>query len=126
MWMCENQSDEMQRLGLPFQGLFGRPLHAIDCQGLFCETDKYCREAVPELASARSRIKARFNQSTAPLRLYFPPQWGVNDMLPDPVAAPEGLPAPRVSSRQCSSCRRRGAAERLKSVRPSARPPARA
>jgi len=52
LWMTERQDDEFARLGLPFGGLWGRPLHAIDCQGLYCETDKYCREAAPELASA--------------------------------------------------------------------------
>src|SRR6266498_695297 len=62
LWMVERQDQEFRRLGLSFHGLSGRPLHAIDCQGLFCETDKYCREAVPDLASARRRIKARFTQ----------------------------------------------------------------
>lgn len=60
----------------------GAPLHAIDCQGLFCETDKYCCEAAPELASARKRIKARFVQSAEPIELFFPPKWGLNDKLP--------------------------------------------
>lgn len=95
MWMLERQEIEMRRLGLDFRGLFGRPLHAIDCQGLFCETDKYCREAVPDLASARSRIKARFNQSPTVLRLFFPPKWGINEALPSPVASPADLPEPR-------------------------------
>lgn len=81
-WMVERQSDEMNRLGLPFHGLYGRALHAIDCQGLFCETDKYCREAVPDLASARRRIKARFTQTPEPISLFFPPKWGINDSLP--------------------------------------------
>ena len=58
--MVDRQNEEFERLGLQFNGLWGRPLHAIDCQGLFCELDKYCREAVPELVSARSRIKSRF------------------------------------------------------------------
>lgn len=82
MWMLERQEEEFNRLERPFRGLYGRPLHAIDCQGLFCETDKYCREAVPELASARTRIKARFTQTPVPMRLFFPPKWGVNDAVP--------------------------------------------
>jgi alpha-glutamyl/putrescinyl thymine pyrophosphorylase clade 1 len=82
LWMVENQENEMARLGLSFNGLWGRPLHAIDCQGLFCETDKYCREAAPELASARRRIKARFARSAEPIPLFFPPKWGINDRLP--------------------------------------------
>ena len=80
--MTERQEEELARLGLPFGGLWGRPLHAIDCQGLFCETDKYCREAAPELASARKRIKARFTPTPEPVPLFFPPKWGINDALP--------------------------------------------
>jgi hypothetical protein len=94
MWMLEHQAEEMDRLGLPFRGLFGRPLHAIDCQGLFCETDKYCREAVPELASARSRIKARFTQTPAPLDLFFPPKWGVNEAVPTAPIHPSARVSP--------------------------------
>lgn len=82
LWMVEHQQDEMQRLGVPFDGLWGRPLHAIDCQSLFCETDKYCREAAPELASARKRIKARFAATPESLRLFFPPKWRINSKLP--------------------------------------------
>ena len=82
LWMTDRQDEELARLGLPFGGLWGRPLHAIDCQGLFCETDKYCREAAPELASARKRIKARFTPAPEPVRLFFPPKWNINDTLP--------------------------------------------
>ena len=82
LWMTERQHEELARLGLPFGGLWGRPLHAIDCQGLFCETDKYCREAAPELASARKRIKARFSPAPKPVCLFFPPKWAINDKLP--------------------------------------------
>src|SRR5262249_17075227 len=59
-WMVDNQDREFERLGLEFKSLWGRPLQCIDCQGLFCETDKYCRAAFPELKSNRKRIKARF------------------------------------------------------------------
>jgi hypothetical protein len=71
--MADHQEDEFTRLGPPFGGL---PLHAIDCQGLFCETDKYCHEAAPELASARKRIKARFTAAPEPVQLFFPPEMG--------------------------------------------------
>ncbi|WP_299749591.1 nucleotide kinase domain-containing protein [uncultured Tateyamaria sp.] len=77
-WMVERQEEEFERLNLRFDGLWGRRLHAIDCQGLFCELDKYCREAVPELKSARSRIKARFRPSPEPLDLRFPPDWDLH------------------------------------------------
>jgi hypothetical protein len=78
MWMVDNQDAEFKKLGYDFKGLFGRPLMAIDAQGLFCETDKYCREAVPELASARSRIKAQFHNSEKKIGFYFPPKWDLN------------------------------------------------
>lgn len=81
-WMVDHQDAEFERLGLPFTGLWGRPLHAIDAQNLFCETDKYCREAVPHLPSARSRIKTRYVTTAEPLELMFPPKWGINDRLP--------------------------------------------
>ena len=93
LWMTERQDEEFARLGLPFGGLWGRPLHAIDCQGLFCETDKYCREAAPELASARKRIKARFTPTPEPIRLFFPPKWGINDKLPSQPVLSDAKPA---------------------------------
>ena len=74
MRMVDRQEEEFARLGLSFGGLFGRPLHAIDAQNLFCETDKYCREAFPELTSARSRIKARHSRGKQLPQLYFPPK----------------------------------------------------
>jgi hypothetical protein len=95
LWMTERQEDEFARLGLPFAGLWGRPLHAIDCQGLFCETDKYCREAAPELASARKRIKARFAPTPEPVRLFFPPTWGINGKLPEQPVFSGTTPAAR-------------------------------
>jgi hypothetical protein len=59
-WMVDHQRQECERLGLAPPTLYGRPLHAIDCQGLFCELDKYARVAFPELRSDRQRIKATF------------------------------------------------------------------
>lgn len=82
MWMVDNQEAEFARLELDFSGLWGRPIQAIDAQNLFCETDKYCREAVPELASARSRIKSRYVSTPEPMTLFFPPKWGINGHLP--------------------------------------------
>ncbi|GAB3042527.1 hypothetical protein GCM10027052_25750 [Parafrigoribacterium mesophilum] len=85
MWMVDHQEAEFERLGLDFAGLWGRPIQAIDAQNLFCETDKYCREALPELASARKRIKAKFTETAEPVSLFFPPKWGINDLLPAPA-----------------------------------------
>jgi alpha-glutamyl/putrescinyl thymine pyrophosphorylase clade 1 len=82
MWMVEHQDEQFERHGLDFDGLWGRPLHAIDCQNLFCEVDKYCRKAVPELTSARTKIKRRFTPAVQGLQLFFPPKWGINEKLP--------------------------------------------
>lgn len=82
MWMVDHQQAEFERLDLPFTGLWGRAIQAIDAQNLFCETDKYCREAVPHLTSARSRIKSRYTRTPEPMELMFPPKWGLNDRLP--------------------------------------------
>jgi hypothetical protein len=86
-WMVERQDEEFARLGLRFGGLFGRPLHAIDCQGLFCELDKYCREAFPELASARTRIKARYKPSGEAMPIFLPPKWKLRSGGPLPGLA---------------------------------------
>lgn len=91
MWMVDNQEKEFARLGLEFKGLWGRPIHAIDAQNLFCETDKYCREAVPALVSARSRIKARYTSTPDSMRLFFPPKWGINERLPQSDVLGDGL-----------------------------------
>jgi len=83
MRMVDRQEEEFDRLGLDWGGLFGRRLHAIDCQGLFCETDKYSRAAFPELKSNRVRIKQEFRDPKPRLDLFYPPKWGLNDRLPN-------------------------------------------
>lgn len=111
LWMVENQEKEFERLSLPFSGLFGRPLHGIDCQGLFCELDKYCREAAPELTSARSRIKARYYGSSESIELFFPPKWE--------LSGPGKLPAARVAAfarRPAARHRSAGSSERQKDL----------
>lgn len=77
MWMVAQQDSEFERLGLKFHGLYGRKLHAIDIQGLFCETDKYARVAVPELKSARVRMKQKFTPQQATLPIVLPPKWEI-------------------------------------------------
>ena len=65
--------------GIDFRNLFGRRLHAIDCQGLFCEVDKYSRVAFPRLTSNRKRIKHSY-RPTGPLPSpFYPPKWGLNE-----------------------------------------------
>lgn len=81
MWMVQNQREECETLGIECTMLFGRPLHAIDIQNLFCEVDKYSRVAYPHLKSERSRIKASFTPSPDPLPLFYPPKWNIR--IPD-------------------------------------------
>ncbi len=74
-WLVERQSDVEGVVGIKPPTLFGRTLHAIDCQNLLCEIDKYSRVAFPELLSNRRRIKQRFRPSAEPLELRYPPKW---------------------------------------------------
>jgi hypothetical protein len=56
-----------------------RRLHAIDCQNLFCETDKYARVAHPGFNLARTAIKQKFSKPMGLLPApFFPPKWGLN------------------------------------------------
>lgn len=88
-WMVEHQDSECERLGITPPSLFAhRPLHAIDCQGLFCEVDKYSRVAFPHLQSNRKAIKATFTASPQPLPLFYPPKWELNDKLPTSAEPP--------------------------------------
>ncbi|MBA2717401.1 MAG: hypothetical protein H0U51_10180 [Propionibacteriales bacterium] len=93
MQMVERQDEHFDRLGLTWSGLFGRSLHAIDCQGLFCETDKYARVAFPDLASNRVRIKHEFRDPKARLDLFYPPKWDINDGVPK-AAMPRDADSP--------------------------------
>jgi 5-hmdU DNA kinase-like protein len=87
--MAERQSEEFSRLGLEFEGLFGRRLQPIDCQNIFCEISKYARVAHPEVdgSSGRTRIKQRYRAADAvtPEAPYFPPKW---NLKPPPLAMP--------------------------------------
>jgi len=81
-WLVDYQGTVEAELGTATPTLFGRPLHAIDCQNLLCEVDKYCRVAFPDLESARTRIKQRFRPDPEPLHLAFPPKWGIDTPCP--------------------------------------------
>ena len=96
--MVEEQECQFHRLGLSFKGLFGRPLHAIDCQGLFCEIDKYSRVAFPELKSSRSRIKQHFRPTGPMPPLVFPAHWGLTP--PAPARSSIDLNGPGVRNMQ--------------------------
>ena len=56
-WLVNQQANVGQQLGVSPPTLLGRPLHAIDCQNLLCEVDKYARVAFPHLRSNRTQIK---------------------------------------------------------------------
>lgn len=80
---AESQTDEFNRRGLDWHDLWGRPLHFIDAQNLFCEVDKYTRVAKPELSAyvPGTRIKQRYRRDRRPLTAWFPPKWGLNDRI---------------------------------------------
>jgi hypothetical protein len=85
-WMVDTQEEQIAHYNVDFQDLFGRRLKLIDCQNLFCETDKYARVAHPEQAGVgnRRRIKQQFTAS-GPLRSpRFPPKW---ELEPSPEIA---------------------------------------
>lgn len=85
--MVDEQEQACAAHGIEPPTLFGRRLHAIDCQNLFCELDKYARIAFPEIRSNRTRIKATFTPFPEPLRLFYPPKWGLNERVADALPA---------------------------------------
>lgn len=81
-YVTESQEDEFRKLGLDFQTLWGRPLQLIDCQNLFCETDKYARVAFPsnQGATDRKRIKQLFIAHSG-IDYFYPPKWNINQFI---------------------------------------------
>ena len=81
--MTDDQEKECERLGLKLPNLWGRRLQLIDCQNLFCETDKYLRATNPESnnKSGRTRIKQKFSKSKGPMSFFFPPKWNINNQI---------------------------------------------
>lgn len=76
-YMCEHQEEEFKRLGLDFKYIGKRKLQLIDCQNIFCELDKYCREKVPSLKSNRSKIKKKYKQKSEKIEYMYPPKWKI-------------------------------------------------
>lgn len=93
---------EFHRLDLRFQSLWGRQLHLIDCQNLFCEVDKYARVAHPneQGASGRTRIKQRFFAASHTLPQWYPPKW---ELKPSVVTGPEFAQKIRVRGKRAKS-----------------------
>jgi hypothetical protein len=81
--VMERQNEEFKRLDIRFETLWGRPLQLIDCQNLFCEISKYARVKHPEFAglSGRTRIKQKFSASRGHINPWYPPKWGLNDLI---------------------------------------------
>ncbi len=82
--VTDAQEEEFSRRGLVFSTLWGRPLQLIDCQNLFCEVDKYARLAHPEFTApnGRSRIKQNYHAKASELRVWYPPKWKINALIP--------------------------------------------
>jgi len=88
--VCENQRELQERLEINPVLLFGRPLQLIDCQNLFCETDKYARVAFPGIIgfSGRTRIKQSF-RITGPIPdPVFPSKWNLSMKHPSSAGSP--------------------------------------
>jgi hypothetical protein len=85
--LVDDQEGFFDCYGLQPVTLFGRRLHAIDCQNLFCETDKYARVAHPQFNGIRTAIKQTL-KPTGPLpQPFFPPKWGLQVAKEEAAAA---------------------------------------
>jgi len=78
-YMVDHQDQNFSRLGLDFRDLWGRPLHLIDCQNIFCELSKYSRISHPHIAGAsgRTRIKQRYIADHSQIEYRYPSSWGL-------------------------------------------------
>lgn len=86
--MTDEQEQQFSKLGIEFQTLWGRPLHLIDCQNLFCEVGKYARVAHPNAKglSDRIRIKQKYRSKNSslfyePETVWYPPKWDINEKI---------------------------------------------
>ncbi len=83
--MCVTDQDAfLARFGeQPIRLLGKRPLHAIDCQNLYCETDKYARKKHPQfnLPDRNGKLKNKIKQTLKPKgpldAPFFPPKWNL-------------------------------------------------
>lgn len=76
-YMYEHQDEEFKRLNLEFKRIGNRPLQLIDCQNIFCELDKYCRQAIPSLKSNRTKIKKKYIPKKEKIIYIYPPKWNI-------------------------------------------------
>jgi hypothetical protein len=84
-WACDRQETDPERWGIKFPTLYGRSLQLIDMQNLFCEVGKYARVAHPLVrgTSDRARIKQVYRPGLPAPRLFYPPKWKVNQLIPE-------------------------------------------
>ena len=81
--VAEKQDIYFSALEIGFKDLWGRKLQLIDCQNVFCEIGKYARVKYPERISknGRTRIKQKFRMTTGRLSYWYPPKWGINEII---------------------------------------------
>ena len=77
-YMYEHQDEEFKRLNLNFKKIGNRPLQLIDCQNIFCELDKYCRQALPDLKSNRTKIKKKYVVKSDKIEYLYPNKWNID------------------------------------------------
>jgi 5-hmdU DNA kinase-like protein len=79
--MCVSDQDVfLSWVGEPPVRLLGkRRLHAIDCQNLYCETDKYARVSHPtfNIPGGKTQIKQKLKPAGPLPPQLFPPKWGL-------------------------------------------------
>lgn len=83
-FVAERQDEEFAKRGLDFKTLYGRKLQLIDCQNLFCETDKYSRVKYPDVCGLnnRKRIKQQYvDRHLGRIEYFYPPKWGINHKI---------------------------------------------
>ena len=79
-YMYEHQDEEFKRLHLDFKRIGNRPLQLIDCQNIFCELDKYCRQALPDLKSNRTKIKKKYVSKKEKISYIYPTKWNISNL----------------------------------------------
>ena len=91
--VADRQEKEFERLEIEFKPLWGRSLQLIDCQNLFCEVDKYARHAHPDVVgiTGRTRIKQVFRSTPSPIEYWYPPKWGLNELIEREKEAPHAV-----------------------------------
>ncbi len=85
--VADHQEEEFLSRNLRFRALWFRRLQLVDCQNIFCEVSKYARLAYPEVrgATVRSRIKQKYRLNCSLIRPFYPPKWGINDLVAKPI-----------------------------------------